>query len=258
MDIKLVIFDWAGTLVDFGCRAPLGAFVEAFAVAGLPITNEVARRPMGAHKRDHVREILGYPEIAARARADLRREPDEALVSEIYGAFTKRLLAALPSHAAPIPGAVETLRWLRERSIHTGSTTGYTRAMMDVLEPAARASGIAPEALVCSDETPQSRPAPWACFRLAERFGVFPMSRCVKVGDTPADMAEGRNAGMFSIAVSDTGNELGLSADEFSALAPGKRAALRAAAAARLRDAGAQTVLGSVSELPAWIEAQSR
>jgi phosphonoacetaldehyde hydrolase len=258
MDIKLVIFDWAGTLVDFGCRAPLGAFVEAFAAARLPITDEVARRPMGAHKRDHVREILGYPEVAARARADLHREPDDALVSEIYSAFTERLLAALPAHAAPIPGAVETLRWLRERGIHTGSTTGYTRAMMDVLEPAARAGGIAPEALVCSDETAQSRPAPWACFRLAERFGVYPMSRCVKVGDTAADMAEGRNAGMFAIAISDTGNELGLSVDEFAALAPGKLATLRAAAAARLRDAGAQAVLGSVSELPAWIEAQAK
>src|SRR5262245_13323883 len=112
MDIKLVIFDWAGTLVDFGCRAPLSAFVEAFAVAGVPISEEVARRPMGAHKRDHVREILLYPEISRRVEAELRRQPDEKLVAEIYEAFSTRLMAALPNHAEPIPGAVETLRWL--------------------------------------------------------------------------------------------------------------------------------------------------
>ena len=258
MDIKLVIFDWAGTLVDFGCRAPLSAFVDAFAAAGLPISEEIARRPMGAHKRDHVREILEYPEIAARVRSALRREPDERLVGEIYSGFSERLLAALPAHASPIPGAVETMRWLRARGIHTGSTTGYTRAMMDVLEPAARAAGVVPEALICSDEVPQSRPAPWACFRLAERFGVYPMSCGVKVGDTAADMAEGRNAGMFTVAISETGNEMGLSAQELAALAPGERVARRTAAETRLRAAGAQAVLGGVSLLPAWIEAQMK
>ena len=125
--------------------------------------------------------------------------------------------------------------------------------MMDVLEPAAPAPRASPrEALICSDETPQSRPAPWACFRLAERFGVYPMSRCVKVGDTAADMAEGLNAGMLTVAVTDTGNELGLSADELAALAPAELIARRSAAETRLRDAGAQAVLGSVRELPAW------
>src|SRR5262245_5908610 len=147
MDIRLIVFDWAGTLVDHGCRAPLRAFVEAFAAAGLPITEEVARRPMGAHKRDHVREILESPEVAARVRAELRREPGEALIAEIYEDFSKRLMAVLAVHAVPIPGAVETLRWLRERGIRTGSTTGYTRLMMNVLGPAANAGGVATEAL---------------------------------------------------------------------------------------------------------------
>src|ERR1700761_9566242 len=77
MKIQLIIFDWAGTLLDFGCRAPLNAFLDAFAAAGLPISEEVARRPMGAHKRDHAREILHYPEVAMRVRNQLQREPDD-------------------------------------------------------------------------------------------------------------------------------------------------------------------------------------
>jgi phosphonoacetaldehyde hydrolase len=254
MKIALVVFDWAGTLVDFGCRAPMGAFLEAFADAGLPIDEATARKPMGAHKRDHVREILGEAEIIARVRRELKREPDETLVDEIYGRFGRRLPARLPAHAEPIPGAVETLQWLRARGVRIGSTTGYTRAMMDVLEPVARAAGIAPDALICADEVPQARPAPWACFRLAERFGVFPMSRCVKVGDTPADMAEGLNAGMRVVAVSESGNEVGLSRAELAALDETARNARIAAAAERLRAAGAQAVLRSVAELPAWLE----
>lgn len=254
MNIKLVIFDWAGTLVDFGCRAPLGAFLEAFAAAKLPISDEIARRPMGAHKRDHVREILGYPEIAARVRAELRREPDEALVGEIYNLFARRLPELLPKYAAPIPGTLEALAWLRGQGIHVGSTTGYTRAMMDVLEPVARAAGVDPGTLICADEVTQSRPAPWACFQIAERHGVYPMSRCVKVGDTPADMAEGVNAGMIALGVSETGNEFGLGPEDLVSLSASERTRRRTEAEARLRGAGAHAVLTSVSELPAWVK----
>jgi phosphonoacetaldehyde hydrolase len=257
MNIKLVIFDWAGTLVDFGCRAPLAAFHTAFDNAGLPISEEIARRPMGAHKRDHVREILHYAEIAERVRSELHREPDEALVGQIYQDFAKLLPALLPAHAQPIPGAVETLQWLRERGIFIGSTTGYTRAMMDVLEPIARASGIDPELVICADEVPQSRPAPWACFRIAEQCGVYPLSSCVKVGDTPADMAEGQNAGMVCIGLSESGNEVGLSQEALAALSPAERESLIAAAKARLTETGAHAVLRSVAELPHWIEAQA-
>ena len=69
---ELIIFDWAGTLVDFGCCAPLAAFCRAFENAGLPISDETARGPMGSHKRDHVREILHYPEVAERVRRQVR------------------------------------------------------------------------------------------------------------------------------------------------------------------------------------------
>jgi phosphonoacetaldehyde hydrolase len=254
--IGLVVFDWAGTLLDFGCRAPLVAFHEAFREAGVPITDADARKPMGAHKRDHVREILRDPGITARVRAERGREPDEALVAEIYGAFGRRLPSLLPAHADPIPGSVEVLHWLRERGVRVGSTTGYTRAMMDVLEPVARRAGITPEVVLCADEVPMGRPAPWACFRIAEQMGVYPMQRAVKVGDTPADMAEGRNAGMLCVGVTESGNEVGLSQGALEALPAPERARLVAEAEARLQAAGAHAVLRSVAELPAWLAAR--
>jgi phosphonoacetaldehyde hydrolase len=254
MKTDFIIFDWAGTLVDFGCRAPLEAFLEAFAAAGLPISEEVARRPMGTHKRDHAREILMYPEVAARVRAELRREPDEALVSELYADFTDRLLRVLPAYVAPIPGAVETLAWLRERGIRLGGTTGYTRAMMDVIEPLARAAGITLEAVLCADEVSQGRPAPWACFRLAEGFGIYPMGRGLKIGDTAADMAEGRSAGMVSLGITASGNEVGLSESDLAALPAAERTRRLEVAGARLRAGGADDVIASVADLPAWLE----
>ena len=38
--IEAVIFDWAGTTVDFGSLSPVGAFMEAFRRAGVEVTEE--------------------------------------------------------------------------------------------------------------------------------------------------------------------------------------------------------------------------
>lgn len=254
MKIDFIIFDWAGTLIDFGCQAPLAAFLEAFEAAGVPISEEVARRPMGTHKRDHVCEILTYPEVAERVRTDLSREPDESLVTELYDDFSARLRHVLPAYAAPIPGVVEALAWLRERGVRLGGTTGYTRGMMDVIQPFALAGGISLEAVVCADEVAQARPAPWACYRLAEKFGIFPMDRGLKVGDTAADMAEGRNAGMTALGITATGNEVGLDEVALAALPEGERQLRLDEAEARLRAGGAHDVIASVADLPGWLE----
>lgn len=244
MTIRLVVFDWAGTLVDHGCRAPMEAFLQAFEDQGLPIDEATARAPMGAHKRDHVRAILALRGLDA----------DEALVDRLYRGFTERLFECLPRHAAPIAGVPGALAALRERGIAIGSCSGYTRAMMDRLEPLARAAGIDPDIVVCADEVPQGRPAPWACFRIAEHFRVWPMGDALKVGDTPADIAEGRNAGMQVLGITASGNELGLSAQALAALAPAERGARIELARQRL--VGAQGWLDSVAALPGWLDAQ--
>ncbi|GAP35800.1 phosphonoacetaldehyde hydrolase [Piscinibacter sakaiensis] len=248
-----MVFDWAGTLVDFGSRAPVIAFLEAFDAAGLPITEAVARGPMGAHKRDHVREILQRPDVADRLPPALAALDPAERVERLYAAFTDRLLEVLPSHARPIDGVPQALAALRARGIAVASGSGYTRAMMDRLEPAARAAGLDPGPVICADELPQGRPAPWALFRLAERFGVYPMAEVLKVGDTPADIAEARQAGARCVALTACGNEVGLAPSDWQALAPAQQARHRARARERL--AGAEAWLDSVAELPGWIDA---
>jgi phosphonoacetaldehyde hydrolase len=251
---SLVVFDWAGTLVDFGCQAPVVALQAAFAEAGVPISEGEARGAMGAHKRDHVRAILYDPMVVPRVAMARGQGPDAALVEAVYQTFAARLPSALQAHATPIPGAEATLAWLRARGVPMGGTTGYTRSMMDVLAPAAAATGIALDVVVCADEVSQGRPAPWGCFRVAEQLGVYPLTGALKVGDTPADMAEGRNAGMLCVGVADSGNEVGLDAVTWASLLPGDQDRRREAAAQRLRDAGAQVVLPSVAALPTWLE----
>ena len=61
----LVIFDWAGTMVDFGCRAPIAALVEAFARHGVILDEATARADMGKAKVDHVHALLAMTDVSA-------------------------------------------------------------------------------------------------------------------------------------------------------------------------------------------------
>lgn len=55
--IECIIMDWAGTAVDYGCFAPVAAFLKAFKEIGITISMEQARRPMGMAKIDHIRDF---------------------------------------------------------------------------------------------------------------------------------------------------------------------------------------------------------
>jgi phosphonoacetaldehyde hydrolase len=245
-----VVFDWAGTLVDHGSLAPTVALIDGFKAFGVTITMDEARQPMGRHKRDHIREILHMPQVIDRWSAAHGRRPDESDVERLFADFIPRQTAVIAQFSDPIPGVQAMLVGLRERGIGVGSCTGYTRVMMDVLLPAAQSRcPELPELVVTPDEVPEGRPAPWMCFVNAMRLGLYPMSALVKVGDTPVDMTEGRNAGMWTVGVTLSGNELGLKWNELWSLDAAQLQPRREHAESRLRDAGAHDVIDSAAEL---------
>lgn len=247
--IKAVILDWAGTVLDHGSRAPMGAFVEAFARFGVAIGIDQARGPMGMAKADHIRLVGGAANEAWRARHG--RDFGDADVQAVFEVFEPLNIAAVEAHGALIPGAAQALAWCAARGIRIGSTTGYTRPIMERLAPIAAAQGFAPEVMVCAGDLPAGRPAPLQMWLAMARMGVWPASAVVKVDDTPPGIGEGRAAGTWSVGVALSGNIAGLSADELAALPDAGRDALRARATAQLTDAGAHMVIDSIAELPA-------
>ena len=252
--IRAVIFDWAGTTVDYGSRAPVAAFTEIFRRHGVAVTVEEARRPMGAHKKDHIRQMLAMGSVASRWRQVHGAEPSQSDVDSLYSEFIPLQAEVIVRHADLIPDTVETVRSLRESGIKIGSTTGYTREMMAPLLRASAHEGYLPDSVVCADEVPAGRPAPWMALRAAMELGVYPVSACVKVGDTVADIAEGLNAGMWSVGVTRTGNELGLSQEEVEALSIADLERKLAAASERLLSAGAHYTIEGLAELPTVVE----
>ncbi len=250
--VAAVVFDFAGTVVDYGSCAPLAAFLDVFAAFGVPVSAAVARGPMGSNKRDHIAEILRAPGVARDwARAHGGAAPGEADVDAIYAAFTPLNVAAARARAAPVPGAVELLAALRARGVKVGGNSGYNAEIMEAVVGGAAEHGLRLDAVECAGAR-NGRPKPWMSTRVLEALDVFPLGACVKVDDTVPGIAEGLNAGLWTVGVARSGNELGLPLAEADALQrerPDEYAALMAAARARLEGAGAHYVVDSVAEL---------
>jgi phosphonoacetaldehyde hydrolase len=253
--VQAVIFDLSGTVIDFGSRGPVVAFVELFARHGVAVTEQEARVPMGAHKRDHIWAMLNDPSIRRRWMDRHGSEPDAALLDRLYPEFTALQVEVLARHSEVLPGVPEMTAELRRRGIRFSSTTGFDVAMMEGLIRSATANGYNPDIFVCPDMVGGGRPAPWMAFHAARTMGVYPMSTVVKAGDTPVDIAEAKNAGMWAVSVVATGNEIGLSAEQLAALSAGEREARFRAAREKFLALGADYVIDASADLLPVIEA---
>jgi phosphonoacetaldehyde hydrolase len=256
--LKAIILDWAGTTMDYGCYAPAVVFIEVYRQQGVAITMEEARAPMGAHKRVHIATIAKIPAVAERWRAVHGRTCGEADVDAMFSAFVPLQLACLAQYADLIPGTLEAVAAFRARGLAIGSTTGYTTPMMGLLLEEARKRGYAPDTSVCADDVPYGRPEPWMCLENAKRLRVFPMNAIVKVGDTVPDVLEGVSAGMWTVGLAKTGNEMGLTLQEIQALTPDDYQRRLGRAYTRLIEAGAHYVVDTIAEVPAVLDAIER
>jgi phosphonoacetaldehyde hydrolase len=247
--VRAVLFDVSGTVLDYGSRGPVAAFIELFARHGVSISNEEARRPMGTHKRDHIWTLLTDAAIAARWEAVHKTPPTRELLARLYAEFTPLQREVLKGYSDVIPGVPRVVAELRERGIKIANTTGFDHAMMVELVRLAAQGGYSPDLWVCPDDVGQGRPAPWMAFHAARQLDVYPMSAFVKVGDTPADVAEGQAAGTWVVSVIRSGNEVGLSEAELAALPAPEREAKLSAARARLAACGPHYLIDTAAAL---------
>mgnify|MGYP003339623472 CR=1 FL=1 len=235
--IPAVILDWAGTTIDQGCMAPVLALQAVLGRHAIPASLEEIRVGMGLPKRDHLRSVLSHHGLIHMTDA-------------LYPELERELLVEIPARTELIAGVAAVASWLRAEGVAIGTTTGYSRAMMDVIAPAAAAQGYCPDVILTPDDVAAGRPAPLMIYANALRLGVWPLGRLVKVGDTPSDIAEGRNAGVWTIGVALTGNSLGLTEPEIRRLPAGDRSACFSAARSALFAAGAHEVIDVMPDLP--------
>lgn len=234
--IKAVIFDWAGTSVDYGCFAPVKGFIDGFKSIGIDITKDMARKPMGLSKIDHVRTIA----------AMLPDPIDEEQILKAYAAFEASLFEDIEKHCDIKDHVIETVASLRERGIKIGSTTGYTSAMMDKVVPEAARQGYSPDFCVTPDQAVKGRPYPYMIWENMKQFGIIDPREVIKIGDTVTDIEEGKNADCWTAGVIMGSSELGLNRDEVKSLSAEELEAEKKRVRASYYQAGADYIIDDI------------
>ncbi|MCB8876443.1 phosphonoacetaldehyde hydrolase [Acidisoma silvae] len=257
--LKAAIFDWAGTVIDFGSRAPMGAFVEAYRRFDVAVSVAEARKPMGLPKRAHIAALMADPDIAARWAETHGALPGEAEIDALYAIFVPLNTEVVSDFCTLIPGAVDMAKAVRARGMKLGSTTGYVRPIMERVLPLAAAQGYVPDNLVCAGDLADGRPSPLMMYRCFADLGVYPPSAVVKIDDTEPGILEGLAAGTWTVGVSVSGNCVGLSHEEWLATPEEEQASLRASAENTLLGVGAHFVIDSIADLvPVLDEIEAR
>ncbi len=132
--VKALILDWSGTTADAYVMAPAVVFVEVFKKQGIEISMPEARGPMGLRKDLHIKELTKVPEIRERWHEVHGRDPDQDDVDRMFADFVPMQLDCLRQYTSLLPGVAETIQKFQRQGIKIGSTTGFVRSMVDILE----------------------------------------------------------------------------------------------------------------------------
>lgn len=252
--VQAIILDLAGTCVDFGSLAPIQAFQALFAAEGVPITQAEARAPMGTEKREHIEALLAMPRIADAWKDVKGSLASSSQVDRMYQDFVQYQLVALRENNRLIPGLAELIRYCDEENVDIAVNTGYSREMIAELLPLLSDQGFKPLSVVCATDVPAGRPSPWMALQNAKDLAVSCVQACVKIDDTAVGIEEGLNAGMWTVAVAVSGNQVGLSQSAWEALTDAEQDQHRQRAHQALSQSGAHYVIDSVNDLPEVLE----
>ncbi|MCD2257286.1 phosphonoacetaldehyde hydrolase [Lactobacillus sp. CC-MHH1034] len=253
--IKGVIFDWAGTTIDYGSQAPVTAFRKAFAAADIVLTNSEIRQDMGIAKRDHIHKIFNQLEVQRNWQKRYGHLPLESDEFSVYQDFQELLAKSITEFTAFKPGLRSCLKYLRESEIQVGTTTGYTRETIEQILPHVAKHGYVPDAIVCpEDVNGHGRPAPDMIERNMALLKLSDPKTLIKVGDTIMDVAEGQAAGVTTVAVIEGSSLMGLSKIEFESSSEHQKESLRQNLREQFNAAGANYVINNLYELPMLID----
>lgn len=246
-----LLVDWSGTIVDFGARAPVAALQGAFEESSVPVSEAEARAPMGTAKWEHIRAVLAAARVSEAWRALYGRGWMDMDVDMIYERFLPLQAAAAREMSVVIPGAAAALEDARARGMKVGSTSGYPQKVMDAVMARAAEQGLSVDTCACAGDTLMGRPMPFMLYKVLLDLELGAVWKCVVVDDTPLGIAAARNAGAWAVGVSVSGNQVGLSLDEWRALDHAERMRRRRDAGDSLKRAGAHFVIDTIAGISA-------
>ena len=254
--VQAVILDWSGTTADAYVVAPAVVFVEVFKRQKVEISMLEARGPMGLRKDLHIKALTEVDEIKERWKKIHGKYPDQSDVDRMFADFVPLQLDCLRKYTTLLPGVAEVTQRLQKQGIKIGSTTGFIRSMVDILEEDAAKQGYKPDASVAGDEvTNGARPSPHMVYKNLDMLNITPIQSVVKVDDTASGVGEAVNAGCWGIGVTRYSNYMDVDTPEdgekLSEVEIKKRVAKTKDI---LEKAGAHYILESIADIEPVIE----
>ena len=209
--VQALVLDWSGTTADAYVIAPAVVFFEVFKKHGVDISMIEARGPMGLRKDLHIKALTEMPEIRERWNAVHGKYPDQGDVDAMFADFVPMQLDCLRQYTTLLPGVVETVQTLQSRGIKIGSTTGFVRSMVDILEADAKTQGYVPDASVAGDEVVHgARPKPFMLYRNLDLLDVHPIQSVIKVDDTISGVGEALEGGCWGVGIARYSNYMNI------------------------------------------------
>ena len=254
--MKGLVLDWSGTTADAYVLAPAVVFVEVFSKQNVEISMTEARGPMGLRKDLHIKALTEVPEIKERWKGVHGKYPDQSDVDRMFEDFVPMQLDCLRKYTTLLPHVAELTQKFQKDGIRIGSSTGFVRSMVDILEEDAKKQGYTPDASVAGDEVVNgARPKPFMVYRNLDLMDVHPIQSVVKVDDTISGVGEALEAGCWGVGIARYSNYMDINSLEEAESIPEQEVQRRLANTREiLQKAGAHYVIDTFDELPQVVE----
>jgi phosphonatase-like hydrolase len=187
MKAKLIVFDIAGTTLEDKEDAVATAFSKAMAESGFDLDSTDIKKIMGYKKREAIKMLL----------VNNKHSADEALINKLHDTFIEQVNKYYKkADIREINGISELFRKLKARDVFVTLNTGFSRSTTDIIINRLKwlEDGLI-DGSIASDEVAYGRPEPDMIRELSSRFEISDPRLIFKVGDTPSDLLEGKNAG---------------------------------------------------------------
>lgn len=187
MKAKLIVFDIAGTILQDNEDIVASAFLEVLKTNGFELGNHDIKWVMGYKKRRAIEMLLEREGISL----------DEETIDRIHNQFLSELNKHYQTAAIQeVNGVSKLFKQLKKKDLKIALNTGFNRSTTDII--IGRLGWLKNSLIddsVASDEVEHGRPEPDMIRELRERFNIAQPGQVFKIGDTPSDLLEGKNAG---------------------------------------------------------------
>lgn len=188
MNIKLVVFDMAGTAIDEQ-NSVYKAIHQAIVWAGYDCSlDTVLAIAAGKEKRQAIKDVLTQL---------IDDEPFDDVIDAIHEEFKQKLDIVYRSGVVrAMPDAEQVFEALRQKNIKIALNTGYSRSVAEMLLQ--QIGWTIPktfDVLVTASDVDNGRPEPDMILNAMAQLGIANAKFVVKIGDSAIDIVEGQNAG---------------------------------------------------------------